>query len=235
MKNALRILTAAVILSPFLSGCISGFDREAAETRFEAVNIDNSNQDISIIKTPLKVAVFGDMETMSPPDTFEETWDWSRGDKQLMVSYLNNLEELGYISDYFVINDRPELSMQDISQLLMEAEKQNADVLLTVRGIIQVNSYFNPAAILDLTILGACLFPGSNRDIMLMVRMNLWNVKDKSCILTVKGEGVKKISEPTFLIDTEGAVNSVKRDTLGKVLAEFKKRCRDIKPPKQLQ
>jgi hypothetical protein len=234
MKNIYKVsFVIAAMALLFISGCTIGYDRAAAENRLEKVSLDNVSQKRNVIKTPLKVAVFADMETMNSDDQFAETWDWSSGDKKLIMSYLENLEELGYISDYFMIPDNPSFSMQDINYLIIEAKKQDADVLITLRGVIKVNRYFNPAAILDLTIIGACLFPGSNCDAILIMNMNLWNVKGRDCILTVRGEGVKSISEPTFLIDPEDAVGPVRRDTLRKVLAEFKKKCRQIKPAKE--
>jgi hypothetical protein len=233
MKSFYRLsLVIPAILLLLTSGCTIGYDRAAAENRLEKVSLDNVSQKPNTIKTPLKVAVFADMETMESSGQFIETWDWSSGDKKLIMSYLENLEELGYISDYFMIPDSPSFSMQDINYLIDEAKKQNADVLITLRGVIKVNRYFNPAAILDLTILGACLFPGSNCDAILIMNMNLWNVNGRDCILTVHGEGFKSISEPTFLIDPEDAIGPVRRDTLRKVLAKFKKKCREIKPAK---
>jgi hypothetical protein len=233
MKNIFKVcLVIPAVALFFLVGCTIGYDRVAAENRLGKVTLDEVSSKPNTIKTPLKVAVFADMETMLSPDEFAETWDWSIGDKKLVKSYLDNLQELGYIADYFVIPDEPSLSMQDINYLISEAKKRDADVLITLRGIIKVNRYFNPAAILDLTILGACLFPGSNCDALLLMHMNMWNVKDRDCILTVTGEGIKRISEPTFLMDPEDAVIPARRDTLRRVLAEFKKRCRDIKPAK---
>ncbi len=228
-KLSLVIPALALII---LAGCTMGYDKDAAERRLEKITLDNVSQKPNMIKTPLKVAAFSDMETMNSPSEFEESWDWSSGDKKLVASYLENLQELGYISDVFVIPDAPNFSMNDINYLINEARKQDADVLITLRGIIKVNRYFNPAAILDLTILGACLFPGSNCDALLLIHMDMWNVKDKNCILTVYGEGIKRISEPTFLMEPDDAIVSVRRDTLRKVLAEFKKRCREIKPAK---
>lgn len=234
MEKIFKIsLAMAVAGLLFLSGCTMGYDKAAAEQRLSKINLDDISLKPNIIKTPLKVAVFSDMETMNSPEEFVETWDWSVGDKRLIKAYLDNLQELGYISDYFVIPDDPCFSMQDINYLINEARKQDADVLITLRGIIKVNRYFNPAAILDLTILGACLFPGSNCDALLLVNMDMWNVKGKDCILTVRGEGIKRISEPTFLMEQDDAIFPVKRDTLKKVLAEFKKRCREIKPAKK--
>lgn len=234
MKNIFKVsVVVPSLLLLFLVGCTMGYDKAAAERRLENVALDNINSKPNIIKTPLRVAAFSDMETMNSPDQFEESWDWSSGDKKLVAAYLGNLEELGYISDVFVIPDDPSFSMNDINYLIGEAKKQDADVLITLRGVIKVNRYFNPAAILDLTILGACLFPGSNCDALLVVRMDMWNVREKDCILTVKGEGIKRISEPTFLMDQDNAIVPVRRDTLRKVLAEFKKRCREIKPPKK--
>ncbi len=232
MKLILRISFLVSIVSLlFMSGCMSAYDRNAAEERLEKVTLDNEIvQKRSIIRMPIKVAVYIDMETMDSDGNFEETWDWDRVNRNLILSYLDNLEELGYISDYFLIPDSPDFAMQDINYLVGEADKQNADVLLTLRGVIWVHSYLNPSAILNLTIICGWLVPGSNRDAVLQVRMDLWNVKGKDCILTVKGEGATKLSMPTFLINTEDAVDQVKRDTLRKVLPEFRKRCREIKP-----
>ncbi|HBC87464.1 MAG TPA: hypothetical protein DCZ94_10955 [Lentisphaeria bacterium] len=226
MKKIYLLFALTILL---MSGCIIGFDRDAAERRLADVNLDNVDANPNLMRMPLKVAVFADLENMSSSGEFDETWDWSSGDKNLIISYLDNLVELKYLSEYVIIPD-DDISQQDINVVIEKAQALNADALLTLRGVIKVNKYFNPAAILDLTIIGACLFPGSNREAFLIVYMNLWNVKEKDCVLTVKGEGTKKISEPTFLIDTQDAVDSVKRDTLRKILAEFKKRCREIKP-----
>lgn len=234
MKNIFKASLAIPAMALlFLVGCTMGYDKAAAESRLKKITLDNISQKPNIIRTPLKVAVFADMETMNSSEEFAETCDWSTGDKKLIVSYLVNLQELGYISDYFGIPDSPDFQMQDINCLIDEAKKQDADVLITLRGIIKVNRYFNPAAILDLTVLGACLFPGSNCDALLLVDMDMWNVKGKDCVLAVKGEGIKRISEPTFLLEPDDAIIPARRDTLRKVLAEFKKRCRDIKPAKR--
>ena len=228
--KAVLVIPALTLL--FLTGCTMGYDKAAAENRLKKVSLDNISLKPDMIKTPLKVAVFVDMETMNSPEEFVKSWEWSTGDKKLVMSYLENLEELDYISDYFIIPDKPGFSMQDINYMINEAKKRDADVLITLRGIIKVNRYFNPAAILDLTILGACLFPGSNCDALLLAHMDMWNVKDRDCVLTVTGEGIKRISEPTFLIEPDDAVGPIRRDTLRQVLAEFKKRCREIKPAK---
>ena len=233
MKNILKValvLPAMALL--FFAGCTTGYDKAAAENRLEKVSLDDISPKPNTIKTPLKVAVFIGMETMNSTGGFVKLWNWSAGDRKLVMAYLENLEELGYISDYFIIPDNPGFLMQDINCLISEARKHDADVLVTIRGIIKVNRYFNPAAVLDLTIIGACLFPGSNCDALLLMHMNMWNVKDRDCILTVTGEGIKRISEPTFLIEPDDAVSPARRDTLREVLAEFKKKCREIKPAK---
>ena len=223
----------STLVLPFLAGCMSTYDRVAVEARFDKVTLDDVVvQKKSIISMPIKIAVYVDMETMDSTGNFEETWDWGKGDRKLIMSYLDNLEELGYISGYFIIPDSPDFAMQDIKYLIGEAEKQNADVLLTLRGIIWINSYLNPSAIFNLTILGAWIVPGSNRDAVLQARMDLWNVSDKDCILTGRGEGVTRLSRPSFLIETEDAVDQVKIETLRKIMPEFKKRCREIKPAK---
>ncbi|HCE42719.1 MAG TPA: hypothetical protein DET40_04155 [Lentisphaeria bacterium] len=234
MGIVFRILFILSTLAfPFLAGCMSTYNREAVEDRLEKVTLDNEvAQQMSIIYMPIKVAVFIDMETMDSDGGFEENWDWSKSDKKLIMSYLDNLQDLGYISEYFLLPDNADFTMQDINYLIDEAGKREADVLLTLRGIIWINSYLNPSSIFNLTILGAWLVPGSNRDAILQVNMDLWNVKDNNCVLTVKGEGVTRLSRPTFLIETEEAVDTVKRDTLRKILPEFKKRCREIKPAK---
>ncbi|MEI6424958.1 MAG: hypothetical protein WCP55_22285, partial [Lentisphaerota bacterium] len=233
MKNIFNIAVIIfALLPPFLSGCTITYDKLAAENRLEKVILDDISSKPNIIKTPLKVALFCDMETMNSPEEFVKSWNWNMGDKKLVISYLENLEELGYISEYYVIPHNLGSSMQDINHLINEARKMDADVLITLRGIIKVNRYFNPVAILDLTLLGACLFPGSNCDAILLAHMDMWNVKDRDCILTVTADGIKRISEPTFLIEPDDAVSPVMRETLRKVLAEFKKRCREIKPAK---
>lgn len=212
----------------FLSGCVTSFDKTAAEKRLTTVNLDKIQSSETALKRPFKLGIFADLETVNSSDEYRKDWKWSQTDRRMISSYADSLVKEGYVSGYFFIPDE-NLSIQDMNAIFREAEKNGAEGVLTVRGIIKVNRYLNPVALLDPTIIGAMWFPGSNRDAVVLAHLDLWNMKNRESLISLKSDCTRKTTGPTLFIKTEVPVNEAKSETMRSLLIEFKKKCTGLK------
>ena len=225
MKTRLLSSILAVVL---LTGCATSFDQLSAEKRLNTINLDKGQASGTQLKKPFKLAIFADLETVDSSDDFYESWDWNQYERKMISSYADDLKKEGYVSEYFFIPDQ-ELSIQDINSIMKEAEGKGADALLTIRSIIKVNAYMNPAALLDPTIIGALWLPGSNRDVMILSHLDMWNMKSREALISVKSDCIKKAVAPTLFISTVDTVNEAKTDSLRSLLMQFKKKLPALK------
>ncbi len=222
-----EILT--VVLSVcFITGCATSFDKLSAEKRLDDMNLDKTQIVDSALKKPIKLAIFADLETVDSSDEYYESWDWDQIERKMIESYADDLRKDGIVSEYFFIPEQS-LSIQDMNGIMKEAESKGADALLSIRGIIKVNIYFNAAALLDPTIIGALWLPGSHRDVMILSHLDMWNIKKKEALISVKSDCIKKATGPTLLISTLEVVNEAKRESLRNLLISFKKKISTLK------
>lgn len=223
-----KFIPAIVILALTLSACTS-FDEVSAEKRLSAVNPDIIAQPAGTsLPKPLKLAILLDLETTDSPGEYHRKWSWDDTEKKMVVSYADSLVKEGAVSEYFFIpeNDTP---LQDFNSVMKKAADNKADAILTVRGIINVNKYINPIGILDPTIIGALILPGSNMDVIILVHLDLWDLKSQKSIVSLKSDGIQKDTGTTLFIrtnskNTENAVNDVKIAALRTLLIDFKKK-----------
>ncbi|HCE45406.1 MAG TPA: hypothetical protein DET40_17850 [Lentisphaeria bacterium] len=221
-------LLSSLIAVVFLTGCATSFDKISAEKRLNTINLDKGQIADAQLKKPFKLAIFADLETVDGATDFYESWDWSQIERKMISSYADDLKKEGYVSEYFFIPDQ-ELSIQDINSIMQEAGSRGADALVAIRGIIKVNRYMNPAALLDPTIIGALWLPGSNRDVMVLSHLDMWNMKSREALISVKSDCIKKDVAPTLLISTADTVNEAKTDGLRSLLMQFKKKIHALK------
>lgn len=212
----------------FLSGCVTRFDKIAAERRIDNVNLEKLQCSDATLKKPFKLGIFACLETVNSSDEYSKEWKWNQSDMKMISSYADSLVKEGYVSEYFFIAEE-NLSLQDMNAIFREADKRGANGVLTVRGIIKVNRYLNPVALLDPTIIGAMWFPGSNRDAVILAHLDFWNMKNREALISLKSDCTRKTSGPTFFIKTEEPVNDAKSETLRSLLIEFKKKCTGLK------
>ncbi|MFZ2653816.1 MAG: hypothetical protein WAX69_02770 [Victivallales bacterium] len=221
-------LLSVIIIIALLAGCSTSFDKISAEKRLNTVNLDRVQAADAPLKKPFKLAIFTDLETVDASNDFYESWDWSQTERKMISSYADDLKKEKYVSEYFFIPDQ-EHSLQDMKSIMKEAESKGADALVTIRGIIKVNKYMNPSALLDPTIIGALWLPGSNRDVMLLSHLDMWNMKSKEAVISVKSDFIEKDVAPTLLINTVDTVNLVKTESLRELLMQFKKKITSLK------
>lgn len=214
------------ILIPLFFGCAVGFDRETARTRLadfgpgiKPQQYDSQTSGFDL-KIPMKLAIYMDLETMNSSGNFIKQWDFSNKDEKYLIRYMNQLVKKRAVSEYFFMS-RNKISPDNLDEIFTQAEKDGADAVLTIKGIVFADWYFSPIAFLDFTIIGAVWIPASNRDSIVLIQADLWDMKDKKSEFTLWAEGSKRVNEPTFLIKTEDAVNPAREKALRNILIEL--------------
>lgn len=233
VKDSNCFLSGLVILALSMSGCAS-FDKAAAEKRLSTTNPAAIVQPsaTSLIK-PFKLGILLDLETTDSPGEYHRVWSWDDTEKKMVVSYADSLVKEGGVSEYFFIPEQ-NVPLQDLNAAMKIASANGADGMLTIRGVINVNKYINFFGILDPTIIGALVLPGSNMDVSILVHLDLWDLKNQKPIISLKADGIQKDVGTTLFIrtnsaNTENAVTDVKTDTLRTLLIDFKKKFAEIK------
>ncbi|MCX6984640.1 MAG: hypothetical protein NT118_07805 [Lentisphaerae bacterium] len=220
------------LLAVALSGCTS-FDRVAAEKRLAAENPEIVQPTDSSLAKPFKLGILLDLETADSSGEYRRDWSWDDYEKKMVSSYADSLVKEGGVSEYFFIPEQ-DMPLQDLNAVMKKAAENKTDALLTIRGVINVNKYMNFFGILDFTIIGALVLPGSNMDVALLAHLDLWDLKNQKPLISLKSDGIQKDFGTTLFIrtnfaNTENAVGNVKVDTLRKLLIDFKKKITEIR------
>jgi len=217
-----RVFTAfAVIL--LLTGCSTGFHRVPAVKHLDRLAAEaKTPRNTRLAKAPAKLAFSLNFERMRGPEDFryEPRFDWNKKNKKLLLLYAEKFVKLGTVSDYCFISDAQGASLP-VSEILARAKEKDADTLLTINAVTMVNWYFNPSVILDPTLLGAIWVPGSNRDVLVIVRADLWDVPSGNPLLTVAAEQIEKIQDPTLVINTCQAMDPARHKILKHVIMKL--------------
>ncbi len=192
-------LIALALLLAACQGCRSEFDRGALTEalRLEQPKLaESAIQETAALKPearrPVKLAV------VFPQD------GWLREQKAPILDALEPFKADGSVSEAVCVSDSmvPGGDAELLKKARYAAARYQADVLLLVRDATQRNQYVNGLSILDLTIVGAFLFPSSHCDALVMLEASFWDVKSGCLLGTAEGEGQASTVSPTFLLST---------------------------------
>lgn len=220
---------AFVLLAPvLLAGCANGFDRAALQERLNDGSLQMPDKAIAEVrgtmpqlKLPCRVAVY-----LKPPR--EANWRWTPEDKAAMEPWAATLKAEGIASEIIPLPDMLIENGTDLKSLRLAAAKCGADVLLVVNGAAQTDSYKNPAAVLNVTLVGGYLVPGSHKDSLFLMEGCLFDVDNAYVYTGVQAEGVGKIVRPTFRIEEKDSITIAKTKALAQFGEELLKRMRGL-------
>jgi hypothetical protein len=216
-----------VVAALSLSGCATGFDRGTLAARLSGEPLEVNDEDVRKalelkpqLNFPCRVAVY------FAPDS-NGMWHWTARDKQWLQRCAETLRAEGIVSELFVLSDAV-VQGTGHKALRLAAAKHGADALLVVKGVVQVDSYLNPLAVANLTIVGGFLVPGSNRDALFLMQGYLLDVGNGYLYATVESEGQGGVIRPTFLIEERDAAHRAKRRAVEGFGPELVKRVRSL-------
>jgi hypothetical protein len=145
-----------------------------------------------------------------------------------MESWATALKNEGIASDVMLMSDLfvPDSHLKD---LRVAAARHGADALFVIKGASQRDSYMNPAAVMNLTVVGGFLVPGSHCDALFVMQGGLVDVGNGFIYASVESEGQGKIVRPTFIIEDKDAVEKAKQQALLNFGPELLKRMRHLR------
>jgi rhombotail lipoprotein len=205
-----------LVVLVFLCGCANGFDRAALQERLNDGLVQTNDQDIAAaralkpqLRFPCRMAIY-----LKPGD---HEWRWTHEDRMAMETWAYALKKEGIASEVFPLPEMLTGKGSDVKELRLAAAKCGADVLFVIHGAAQTDSYKNFASVLNLTVVGGYVVPGSHKDSLFMMEGMLLDVDNGFIYTGVQAEGVGKIIRPTFIIEEKDAIAQAKT----KAIAEF--------------
>jgi len=214
-----------------LSGCVmtSGFDRGALHMALDKEGVQITEESVrkalelrAQLHFPCKVAIY----LHDPGNSYE--WRWSAKDKEIILSWMESLKGDGIVADAFFMTGMF-TSGSSMKEVRLAAAQHGADAVLVVKGAYQTDSYMNPAAIFNLTILGGYILPASHRDVLFIMQGGLVDVANGYLYATVESEGEASIMRPTFTIQDKDAVEPAKKKAIEALGPEFVRRLRSLR------
>ena len=223
----MRIL-CLVVMALSLSGCATGFDRGILAARCSGEPLQVTDEDVRKaldlkpqLAFPCRIAVY------LCPDT-GSLWRWCAKDKEILDRCADTLRAAGIVSDMFVMSDMV-VQGTDEKQLRLAAAKHGADALLIIKGAAQIDSYVNPLAVLNMTLIGGFILPASHRDALFLMHGCLIDVGNGYLYASVESEGEGGVMRPTFLIEDRDAAMVAKKRAVEKFGPELVKRVENLR------
>jgi hypothetical protein len=213
-----------------LCGCAitsSGFDRAVLQTQMQQEAVQVTDDDIKQIQTlkpqlgfPCRIAVAlkGD----------GNGWRWTAKDKQMMEAWAITLRQEGIASDVVFMSNMF-MHGETLKDLRAAAAKHGADALMVIQGGAMTDSYLNPAAVFNVTVLGGFVVPGSHRDALFLIQGGLIDVNNGFLYASVETEGEGSTLAPTFIIEEKDAIDRAKHQALARLGPELLARMRNLR------
>jgi rhombotail lipoprotein len=213
-----------------LCGCAvtsSGFDRAVLQAHLTEENIQVTDDDIRQIQTlrpqlgfPCRIAVALKGECTS--------WRWTAKDKQMMEAWATTLRQEGFASEVIFMSSMF-MHGESLKDMRAAAAKHGADALLVIQGGAVTDSYLNPAALFNMTIVGGFVVPGSHRDALFLIQAGLVDVSNGFLYASMETEGEGSTLAPTFIIEEKDAIDRAKQEALTRFGSEVLVRMRNLR------
>lgn len=211
-----------------LAGCVatSGFNRTLLEGRLHEETNKVTDNDIQQIQT-LKPQLHFPCRIAVALQAGAGEWRWTPKDRQAMETWAAALRQEGIASDVIFMSTMF-MSGDTLKDLRASAARYGADALLLIKGAAVTDSRLNPLAVLDLTVVGGFLVPGSHRDALYKMDGGLIDVNNGYLYVSMETEGEGSTLAPTFIIEEKDAIEHAKQAALTAFGPELLLRMRNL-------
>src|SRR5262249_23661214 len=141
----------------------------------------------------------------------------------------------GIVTDMFVMSEMftrggsGDAKSPTLMDLRVAAAKHGAQALLVIQGDCEVDSYKNPAALLNLTIVGGYIVPASHRAALVELQGALVDVGNGFLYAAIETAGEGRVIRPTFIVEDKPAIEKAKQQALTNFGPELLKRMRAVR------
>jgi rhombotail lipoprotein len=238
-----KILIASAAIACTALGCSSGFQRVAMERElqedrrivFDDWDVAQVEQLRPQIQFPIRLAVV-------PPDHHAHRyWQDSReslkGEQEELDALGEQLKKDGIVSAFMIIPrmliDMTPPQGSPVKSIRVAAARMQADAVLIMRSVTDVDSYINPLGVLDLTIVGMWLVPGHHKDALTIVEGMVIDNRNQFLYFAGSAEGTGSTFGPLSVIEERDAVRESRLNALhafGERLAREARQARSTVP-----
>jgi len=101
-----------------------------------------------------------------------------------------------------------------VKAIRMAAARMQADAVLIMRSVTDVDAYINPLGVLDLTLVGLWLAPGHHKDALTIVEGMVIDNRNQFLYFAGSAEGTGSTFGPLAVIEERDAVRESRRNAL---------------------
>jgi hypothetical protein len=213
-----------------LSGCAfsSGFSRDLLQARLredaQATVTDDEIKTIQSLKAqlrfPCRIAVALQADGGD--------WRWTFNDKKAMNGWADSLRHQGIASEVVFMSGRFSRG-ETLKELRAAAAKYGADALLVLKGTAATEDRHNPLAVLNVTVVGGFILPGSHRDALFVMEGVLVDVNNGFLYATAEAEGQGTTLGPTFVLEGKDAIERAKQEALASFGPELQRQFNSLR------
>lgn len=219
-------------------GCSTGFNREAMEEElqegrrlvFDDSDILRIEQLRPQIQYPIRLAV------VPPSRVLPRYWQEGsgKGEHEDLLSLGEQLKKEGIVSAFMVIpqillNSNPRNDSDSIKSIRLAAARMQADAVLILRSVTDVDAYVNPLSVLNLSIVGMFVAPGHHRDALTMVEGMVIDNRNQFLYFAASAEGTGSTFGPLAVVQERDAVGESRRNALKAFGEQLVKEARQAK------
>jgi hypothetical protein len=169
---------------------------------------------------PCRIAVY-----VRPSNTGD--WRWTPDDRAALEQWAAVLKQEGIASEVFLL---PEMltGKGDVKELRLAGAQCGADAVFIIQGTAQTDTYKNPGAVFNLTVVGGYLVPASHKDSLFVMEGILIDVDNGFIYAGLQVEGMGKVMRPTFVIEDKDSIAKAKANAVAQFSLEVVKRMRQL-------
>ncbi|QQS36093.1 MAG: hypothetical protein IPM56_17935 [Ignavibacteriales bacterium] len=212
-------------------GCAgSGFDQGLINKKlsYDVITNDADIQKVLTLKpqltAPLRLAVYLDQQVVN---YWQNTyWRWVENDKAKILDTLKSIDD-SLFSEIFIIPSSM-VGDSNIKTIRLAAARHNADAVLVIRGINDIDKYGNFWSWTYITIILGWIVPGTEVDSYFKLSASMWDVRNEYLYLTAESDSYSNYSKAAFIINDKNIVNKDKTVAFNSILKELKSRFKNL-------
>ena len=222
----MKKLIAFVWIGVASVGCGARFNtQEMQEALQEERKLFTDDDDVTKIeklkpqlKLPIRLAVVPPIQVTR--NYWHEPRGMMEGEREELAAWGEKLKKEGVVSEFMMIPNMllhfgPDRSQSSyIKAVRVAAARMQADAVLFLRSVTDTDSYANPLALLDVTIVGLFVVPGHQRDALTILEGMVIDNRNQFVYFATSVEGSGSVTAPLAMFDPRDAVAESRRNAL---------------------
>jgi rhombotail lipoprotein len=160
----------------------------------------------------------------------------AKGEHEALMAIGEQLKKEGIVSSFSII---PQFLIDtsshrgSIKGIRLAAARMQADAILVLRSVTDVDSTVNPLSVLDLTIVGMFLVPGHQKHALTMLEGMIIDNRNQFLYFAAAAEGAGSTYGPLAVVEERDAVGESRRNAMnsfGEMLLKEARQAKGVVP-----